>query len=589
MKTSKSALFFAAIILSFSPFVRADDPGVTSPAAAPADPSAGITLKHQEVTRPGVEISQDQLTREAIRQRVRALRQERMRVMPYLDRGFVRKSIHPKKVKEKIQFTQGGEKKLQDLVARAIQAHTPAQAAQERISLARRRILTAVRQLFPEVTYNYEDREGLQNDQKFNSRQYSFELRQPIFRGGILWNTLLQERAELRAAEKEYDKILQDVVRDVSKAFFEYSRTKQVAEDRLDAISRMERFASISEQKFREELISEIEHLNVQSLFSQMKYDYETAKQELELAKLDLQSYLDIDPEDSIQTAGIYDVNSLVNKSSSEAASASADPSNSDPNAPASSEAAGVIPEAPELQGLVDKAYGHRAELQVEAAKLASAQLKERIRLGELLPRADIVMDMGALGEAFDDDALRPKKRNEFRAMLEFSWNAGGNTIKYDFENDENAPSVTQFQSSSGSQTTRNKFSVGLFDGLDALADAKEAEAEKLDQIVELENAEKQVIQDVKQAYYDYQKASIQVKSSLQRLNYRQRLAQLSQHRLEQNEIQISEYMQAEIDALSERAELHKALNDYFTAKASLNRAVGIQDYMPIEESYAGQ
>lgn len=586
MKKQNFAILFAVFVCGLYPCLYAEDAIVSAPPAAGQDPVSGITLQHQEVLPPRVEISQDELTRQAIRDRVRALRQERMRAMPYLDRGFVRKSIYPKKVQEKLAFVQGGEKKLQDLVARAVQAHTPAQAAKERISLARRRILVAVRQLFPEVTYNYEDREGFQSDQKFNGRDYNFELRQPIFRGGILWNTLLQERAELKAAEKEYDKIIQDVVRDVSTAYFEYSRAKQVADDRLEAISRMERYAVISDQKFREELISEIEHLNVQSLFSQMKYDYETAKQELELAKLDLQSYLDIDAEDDVQTATIYDMSALVEKASAETA-ADADPLS--PESESAAPAAAAIPEAPELKGLVDMAYGHRAELQVEAAKLASAQLKERIRLGELLPRADIVLEMGALGEAFDSDATRPKKRNEFRAMLEFSWNAAGNTIKYDFENDENAPSVTQFQSSSGTQTTRNKFSVGLFDGLDALADVKEAEAEKLDQIVELENAEKEVIQDVKQAYYDYQKASIQVKSSMQRLNYRQRLAQLSKHRLEQNEIQVSEYMQAEIDSLSERAELHKALNDYFTAKASLNRAVGIQDYMPIEESYDGQ
>lgn len=580
MKKRNLIILFAVVVYGFCPRLFAEDALVSAPASS-QDPLSGITLQHQEVVQPQLDISQDSLTKQAIRDRVRALRQERMQSMPYLDRGFVRQSIYPKRVENKMKFVQGGEKKLQDLVTRAIQAHTPTQAAKERISLARRRILVAVRQLFPELTYNYEDREGFQSDQKFNGRDYNFELRQPIFRGGILWNTLLQERAELKAAEKEYDKIIQDVVRDVSTAYFEYSRAKQVADDRLEAISRMERFSTMSEQKFREELISEIEHLNVQSLFSQMKYDYETAKQELELAKLDLQSYLDIDSEDDVQTATIYDMNALVEKSALESASGA------DPVSPETMSAdAAAVPEVPELKGLVDMAYGHRAELQVEAAKLTSAQLKERIRLGELLPRADIVLEMGALGEAFDSDATNPKKRNEFRAMLEFSWNAGGNTIKYDFENDENAPSVTQFQSSSGTQTTRNKFSVGLFDGLDALADVKEAEAEKLDQIVELENAEKEVVQDVKQAYYDYQKASIQVKSSMQRLNYRQRLSQLSKHRLEQNEIQVSEYMQAEIDALSERAELHKALNDYFTAKSSLNRAVGIRDYMPIEESY---
>ena len=125
---------------------------------------------------------------------------------------------------------------------------------------------------------------------------------------------------------------------------------------------------------------------------------------------------------------------------------------------------------------------------------------------------------------------------------------------------------------------------MGLLDGLDKLADAKEAEVAKLDQIVALEKAEKEVIQEVKQTFFDFQKARIQVQSSLQRVDYRERLAHLAEHRLGQNDIQISEYMQAEIDLLREKTELHKALKDYFTAKAKLNRAVGMHALLTIEE-----
>ncbi len=61
---------------------------------------------------------------------------------------------------------------------------------------------------------------------------------------------------------------------------------------------------------------------------------------------------------------------------------------------------------------------------------------------------------------------------------------------------------------------------------------------------------------------------------------------QLAKHRLDNNEIEISEYLQSEIDLLREKSELHNALKDYFTAKAALNRAVGIRDFLPIEETY---
>lgn len=169
---------------------------------------------------------------------------------------------------------------------------------------------------------------------------------------------------------------------------------------------------------------------------------------------------------------------------------------------------------------------------------------------------------------------------------MELKWNALGNTIGYNYEKNKQAPSVTQYMAGAGSQTNTNTLTVGFLDGLQALVSAKEAEAEKIDQVVELENAEKQVMHDVKQAYYDYQKARIQVKSSLKRVDYRERLVRLNEHRLEQNETQGSEYLQAEVDLMRERTELHKALRDYFVAKAKLNQAVGLREFLPTEDSH---
>jgi len=238
------------------------------------------------------------------------------------------------------------------------------------------------------------------------------------------------------------------------------------------------------------------------------------------------------------------------------------------------------------LTTLVDLAYEHRAELKVESAKLESARLGEKIRWGELLPHVDMVFKFGRLANAFNIDNLSPKLKKQYDIMMEFTWNAGGNTVEYTFDNVKTAPSISEFEGGRGTQTTRNTMKFNILDGLEAFAEIKEAEVEKLDQIVELENKEKEVIREVKQAYFDYQRYLIQVYSAIKRLDYRERLKRLSKHRLDKNEIQISEYLQAGMDLLRERSELHKALTDYFTAKTELNRAVGLREFMPIKEPH---
>ncbi|MBI3312678.1 MAG: TolC family protein [Candidatus Omnitrophica bacterium] len=567
MKRQKS-YFFAfcmTVVLMVSGLEAAETP---APKAA-SDPTAASSASS----------THESLTKQAIREQVRVLRQERAETMPYLDRGYIRYEINGNFVRQKTEFVSGGKKELKDLIARALRVHTPARASKERISLARRRILAAWRKLFPETKFEIHKKGGNLSQEPYNSRNYKFSFRQPVFHGGILWNTLLKEKAGLEAAQKEYDKTLSDLIYDVSSAYFEYNRTRLVIEDQKKGIEKMRHFSEISQRKFKEEIISEIEHLNVQSLFSQMEYDYETSKQELEIAKLEMDKFLNLTSHDEIDVLGFYDLEALVEKEKSNRA---ADVAVAPTPQTEGYQFEGAL-QVPDLGTLVDLAYESRPELRIEASKLQSARLEERIQMGEMIPSADAVLEFGKLGEAFDANSTRPGLRNEFRFMIEVNWNAAGNKMNYTYEKNAQPPSVSQFLQGSGSETNRNSFSVGLWDGLDQWASMKEAEVAKLDQIVELEKAEKEVIQDVKQAYFDFQKAQIQVKSSLQRVDYRKRLTQLAEHRLSQNEVQISEYFQTEIDLLREQTELHKALKDYFSAKAKLNHAIGKEDLLPME------
>lgn len=521
----------------------------------------------------------------AVAQQVEAMREERAQEMPYLDKVYIRTTITPLKIQQKDEFLGGGAKSLPDLILRAQSVHTQAKAAHENITLYNRRVLLALRKLFPEVSFNFNDREGVLSGNAFSGDDWHVTLRQPIFNGGILWNTLLQEKANLEASKKQYDKTLAELIFDLSRAYFEYQRTLQTAEEHRAVVDKMKRFAEMSEEKFKEKIISEIERLNTQSLYSQMQFDLESANQEMEIAKLDLQKYLDLSVNDQFTLAKIYDLDNVVAEQAIPAGSAAG---------------AKVMPDvfkgeekAPELSKLIDLSYGHRAELQVEAAKLQAMRLGERIRWGEFLPKANLTYQFGALGEAYLDPNSaygagsnrkdEPVLKKEWQLMLELNWNVGGNKVNYNFSRDYKAPSISQFEQANGSILRKNGLTFGVLDGLDAFVNVKQAEVDKLNQVVELEKAEKQVLQDVKQAYYDYQKSLIQVNSTVKRLEYRKRLRDFAEYRLSKKEIELSEYLQAESDLVREKAELHRALKDYFSAKAALNHAVGIQNFLSME------
>lgn len=528
-------------------------------------------------------ITHDQMTQQGIQSQTRIQRNQRFENMPYLDKAIVRELMSKEEAKARVEFMEAPTGRvLEDYVLRAIKVHTAAKAAWERVALTRRRILVALRNLFPEARFDYGARSGKLSSQDFHSKDYRFTFKQPIFRGGALWNTLLQEKAALEGAENKYAVILGDLIRDVSKAYFEFHRAKKVIHDQEKIIEKMKPLAEISEQKFKQQLVSEIEHLHAQSLFGQIQYEHETAKQELELAKIELQKLVDIEIDGAIEVVSLYDNDQFISKEATESQPAST-PSVTEKDL---FRFAGEAPKL-NLEELIDLAYQHRPELRMEAAKLEAARFSEKARWGAFMPQADVVLEFGKLAEALDVNTLHPGFRTEFRLMVEVKWNMAGNKVKYGFDNRLDAPTVTEFETAGSGRTVRsNTVGMGLLDGLDDFVRTKEAKVEKLDQIVELEKAEKEVVEDVKRAYFDYQKAQIQAQSSLQNINYLQRSAQLAEHRLEKNEIQLSEYLKAEIDLAEGLDKFHRSLSEYLTARAALNHAVGMSDYMKFGETH---
>ena len=108
----------AALILSSGTLQAAQTPAAVS--TSPSNPPA--TLAGQQA-----------IAKQIARDRIRELRSDRARLMPYLDKGYIRYEINKERVRQKEQFLSGGKKELKELIDRAIQVHTPARASKERI------------------------------------------------------------------------------------------------------------------------------------------------------------------------------------------------------------------------------------------------------------------------------------------------------------------------------------------------------------------------------------------------------------------------------------------------------------------------
>ncbi len=518
--------------------------------------------------------------KKAFKERIERLRREKKKKFEELTNGFIRKIITEKAVTSKEEFLRAGVRSLEDCIERAVQEHVPAKVAEERVKLSKQRIIKALRDLFAEATFEWEDRDGALSGQAFKGKSYHFRFKQPVFRGGNLWATFQKEQATLRATEAEYHQIVNDLIQKVSEAYFDSIRTQNVLNDRQNLLKRIKGILKKSKKMWDEGLISEIEYLNVESLKSQFENDLQQAKEDNELAYLELQKELNLDIGDRVRLVPFYSYKKVMAKATRKVKK-------------------GVPEEKPvelesgeplkPLDDYIQMAYEHRPDLKLEANRLRSNIMAKRAAFGKLLPQVNVMLEFGKLGEIFTDApdkavALHPDPKPEWQSLVELSWNLGGSTVKYARDHDQKAPSVSQFQSGSGTTTRKDSFSVGILDNLEDIYKLKEAQVDIMDQFVKLEEKEREVIKEVKEAYFNYKRAEIQFQSQIKQLLYRKRQAQLQKHKLEQNEIQVSEYIQAENELVGEKTQLHKVMAEYYIARVGLNRAVGQRGMLPVKE-----
>jgi len=498
---------------------------------------------------------------------VKRLREARKKQFKYLTWTHIKWAINEDGVLAREQFLEQIEKNLASILERAIEVYIPAKIEQERVRLAKFRIVKAIRDLLPEYTITGNYKNGVLSGDSFKSDNWRMQFRQPIFRGGVLWNSIRLQLSNLEIARRSYDQAIGNLLAEVAEAYFEYERSQNVLRDQKVLFEKVSEQKRISDEKSKAGLISEIEELNTDSLYSQAQYDLENSHQELEIAMLELRKFLKLEGGDLIDVSGLYNLDEFeINAIQSAAGIPGID--------------GGEIEE--DLESLIDMAYEYRPDLQVEASKLRAVHLTYRVAMGRRLPQFDALLEFGELAEAFLEDVEDPNHRHEFRIGLEMTWPLAGNTLKYTYDHDQRSPSVTQFLSGAGTRTRSNSFSFGFLDDLGQFASMTEAKINNLEQVVELEETEREVIREVKEAYYNFKKSLIQVESAYKRMGYRERLATLAKHRLDLNEVQISEYLQSEMDFTEERGLLYKALADFFLSKAQLNRAIGIRDYLMI-------
>ncbi|MBI4398918.1 MAG: TolC family protein [Candidatus Omnitrophica bacterium] len=512
----------------------------------------------------------------ALQGRVEYERDKARAKMPILDGGYFHEVINKDVLIAQENFSSNQKvRTLHDVVARALEVSLEVKLAKEKSKTAKWRARKAFRNLWSEIGFEFTYKNGelsgsAQTGDAFKSNMQRINFKQPVYHGGNLWNTYREELSNSKAGREDLGKAHSKLVLDVVEAYMNYAKAQSLYHVTGELAGKMELYWKQNEEKKKADAVSEIEYLNTDSLIGEIRAELHKAYQELALAQLDLMKFVNLPKDTRLEVESVDALREKIIGT---------------PSAGSSGISVAVSIENPEqmsveVNELMDQAYINRPDLRLEEFKLMANRYKTKAAYGKFLPQADFIIEIGELAEAFKQIDKTPPYHSEWKIGMEVSQNFLGNTAKYSYDTTRTAPNVTEFESANGTRIKTNKFTFALLDALQQFVDVGEAKSQMLEQMVELQEKENEVIKEVKEAYYGCYKALIQLDSSIKKLAHKERVAKLKGYQLEKNQIQLSEYLQAEKDVVDARGQYAEAVGDYYKMRISLNRSIGEKDLL---------
>lgn len=422
--------------------------------------------------------------------------------------------------------------------------------ARDEAELAKARVLEARRSLLPALTgrisatrgeevnpFPRDDFEGFEAT-TFKRDEYGVQVTQPIWQSGRLYGAYRQSKLNRQMALENVRKQAHDLTYEVKKAYFTLLKNQSILRVRRELVAQGELIKDMVGKKQNLQLASKAEVLNVTAQADQASYQLTGDEQDVSLARLVLLSLLNQSDPVSDPVPGELPFNRLSFN----------------------------------VESIIAWAQDHRPDVRI--AKLNA----ELARYGWLSARADgrIKLDAsgfyGRAGAAFAED--------EF--SMHEAWNVGvrvsrvfwGNTLRGNYSKEKTAPDLGQ---SFLTETQQKSLELGLLDALPTHSASRQAELHYEKAKAELVEASRKAEYEVRESYFNLEKASRQLDAVRQDVAFRQKDMEITREKVKLGLAELSQLMAAEVANAQARITEQEALAAYNIALAAMDRVAGAE------------
>jgi len=464
-----------------------------------------------------------------------------------VDLGYILSDTQPSKVEAKSPISVNREEKkignLEDCLRIAIANSKTLEIAKEEVRFAELKVREAARGLYPSAVAKMDRTDGTIKsletggvDAGFRETEFGLQIGQPLYQGGKLKSTLTQARVRLEMARKKYEKTEQDLIFDVKRAYYNLVSSQANLHEQEKLLRQAESILEEVKKKYKLNLVTNEEFLNVQSQYNQVYYQKISEEKDYSLTLLTLKQLLNLEQPVSVEVDTHLDFQEL----------------------------------ALSLDNCLELAAKYRPDLATSKLSVKFGELGKKIAGSDQKFKIDVTGFYGRGGGAYKTEEL--KISDSWYAGVKLSKTLGWSTIGSGYTADQTNPKLGQ---SARTESNTGSVTFSFLDNLKNLTEEKEADIEYQKALNEFEETEKKIESEVKEAYFNYEKSLIQLEAISKEVEFRNEETRIAREKGKLNLAPNSQVLAAEINLVSAHTSYNEALAYYHIALASLNKAMG--------------
>ena len=450
--------------------------------------------------------------------------------------------------------------KLDDCIKIAIKNNIQLEVADKSMKLAQMRVFEAKRNMLPTATINFDQYSGRIDNLAYNGRKQYIEGQQPIFHGGELYYTMKQAETNLEVTRNDYNRVKNELILQVKKGYYTLAKAKENLNFQQALSKEVDRILDMVNKEYDAGVTSKIEFLNVSSQAGQVKYQLASAEGDFSVADLILKQSMNLDTSKKIEIEPGLEFKKVDI----------------------------------DFEEALHAALVNRPEMKINSLMIDYYNYGKGIARAKSLPKIDLIGNWGLAKEQFASGediggVVAGSAESTDPAKIEQQWYAGikasvpiwGSTAEYSWTKEQWVPTVSTFQ---GTEAVTNSFKLHILDHLDTYSDKQLAEVDFAKARQELNKIKQDVTLEVRENCFNYEKALIQLDTATNKVQYQEKDLEFTKLKRGIDEAQDSNVVDSMIKLAQEKFGYVQALTDCHISLASINKAIGIEDYFRDEK-----